>query len=546
MELLTNVEVPEEYVETLEGYFSIDLPKSYNCVSTFLDRHIEADRGDNVAIYYGHEAITYSTVYEKANRMGNALAELGVERGNRVYLLLPDSPSLIYGMLGAMKIAAVPIPINTRLPDESQTYMINDSRAKVVIVSEDHLEMIERIKPQLKFFKHIVVDGKSSQYTRLEDLLASASPKLETAETDKDETAFWLYTSGSTGEPKGVIHQHQNWIYCCECYARPILNISEQDVHLSVSKLFHAYGLGNGLFFPFYVGGSTVMFPGIPRPEPFLAAATEHKVTLFYGVPTFYAAALAIPDIEKKYDLSNIRLCTSAGEPLPQVIFERWLEKFQVEILDGIGSTEILHIYISPRPGQVKPGSTGWPCPGYEAKIIDEEGNTLNRGDMGILLVKGESTTTGFWNKKAKTRKQCQGEWFNTEDLWYIDEQGYYWYSGRSDDAFKTRGEWVMPVEVENVIIKHPEVLESAVIGIKDEKGLDKPMAFVVLLDGKGKHNSNGLEEELKDHIRNELPGYKVPSWIRFVPELPKTATGKFQRFKLRQDVREEQYKSSL
>jgi benzoate-CoA ligase len=286
------------------------------------------------------------------------------------------------------------------------------------------------------------------------------------------------------------------------------------------------------------------MFPGVPRPEPFLAAAAKHKVTLFYGVPTFFAAVLAIEDIEKKYDLSSIRLCTSAGEPLPQVIFERWLNTFNVEILDGIGSTEVLHIYISPRPGQVKPGSTGWPCPGYEVKIIDEEGNALPRGDMGVLLVKGESSTTGFWNKKAKTRKQCQGEWFNTEDLWYVDEEGYYWYSGRADDAFKTRGEWVMPVEVENVIIKHPEVLESAVIGVKDKEGLEKPMAFVVLKNGK--ELADGLDEKLKEHIRKELPGYKVPSWIRFVPELPKTATGKFQRFKLRLEVREEQYATAI
>jgi benzoate-CoA ligase len=374
--------------------------------------------------------------------------------------------------------------------------------------------------------------------------MSSASSELELAETDRDEPAFWLYTSGSTGEPNGVIHQHQNWLYCCECYANSILDIQDSDICLSVSKLFHAYGLGNGLFFPFYAGGSTVMYPDVPRPDPFLAAAERYKATLFFGVPTFYAAALAIPELETKYDLGNIRLCASAGEPLPQVLFERWKEKFGVEILDGIGSTEVLHIYISPRPGRVRAGSTGWPCPGYEAKIVDDQGQALPRGEMGTLWVKGESTTSGFWNKKEKTRKQCLGEWFNTEDLWYIDEDGYYWYSGRADDAFKSRGEWVMPVEVENVIMKHVSVLESAVIGFKDEDGLEKPMAFVVLLNASDA--SEDLEKDIKEHIRKELPGYKVPAYIRFINELPKTATGKYQRFKLRQVMREEMATKSL
>ena len=527
-----------------EGYCKMDLPTTYNCVSTFLDRHIEEGRGQNIAIRSGEDIITYAQTQEKVNRMGNALANLGVERGNRVYLLLPDSPSLIYGMLGAMKIAAVPIPVNTRLPDESHTYMINDSRAKILITDENLLPMVERIEPNLKFLRHIVVDGEGSGRPRLGDLMDAASPELEAAETDKDETAFWLYTSGSTGEPKGGVHQHENWLYCCESYARPILGIQETDVCLSVSKLFHAYGLGNGLFFPFYAGASAVMFPDVPRPDHFLAEAEKHRVTLFFGVPTFFAAALSKEDLETKYDLTSIRLCTSAGEPLPRVIFERWKDKFGVEILDGIGSTEVLHIYVSPRPGQVRPGSTGWPCPGYEVKIVDDEGNSLGREELGILWVKGQSTTTGFWNKKDKTRKQCLGEWFNTEDLWYVDKDGYYWYSGRADDAFKCRGEWVMPVEVEDVIIKNEAVLESAVIGTKDNDGLDKPMAFVVLQPGK--EPTEALAEEIKAHIRSELPGYKVPAWIRFVDDLPKTATGKFQRFMLRSEVREEQARSQL
>ena len=528
-----------------DGYYKMEVPKTFNCASIFLDRHIEEGRGERVAIYYGQQVITYQEVYEQANKLGNALQNLNVERENRVYLLLPDSPSLIYAMLGAMKIAAVPVPVNSRLPEQSQEYMINDSRAKVVIVAEDLVDKVEKIRPQLKFVQHIIVDGESSSnYLKLSDIMSSSSSELEPAETDRDEPAFWLYTSGSTGEPKGVIHQHQNWLYCCECYANSILDIQESDICLSVSKLFHAYGLGNGLFFPFYVGGSTVMYPDVPRPDPFLAAAERYKVTLLHSFPTRRSSDLAIPELETKYDLSKIRLCASAGEPLPQVLFERWKDKFGVEILDGIGSTEVLHIYISPRPGRVRAGSTGWPCPGYEAKIVDDEGQALPRGEMGTLWVKGESTTSGFWNKKEKTRKQCLGEWFNTEDLWYVDEDGYYWYSGRADDAFKSRGEWVMPVEVENVIMKHVSVLESAVIGFKDEDGLEKPMAFVVLLSASDA--SEELEAELKEHIRKELPGYKVPARIRFIHELPKTATGKYQRFKLRGVMREEMATKSL
>lgn len=527
------------------GYYKMDVPKTYNCTTTFLDRHIEEGKGDKIAIYYGQEEITYNEVYEKTNKLGNVLKSLNVERENRIFLILPDSPSLVYSILGAMKIAAVPVPVNSRLPEQYQEYMINDSRAKVVIVSEDLLEMIEKIKPQLKFLQQIiVVGGSSSEYMNLDELMSSASAKLEPSETDRDEPAFWAYTSGSTGEPKGVIHHHQDWLYCCESYARSILDIKKSDVCLSVPKLFHTSGLGNSLFFPFYVGGSTVMYPEVPSPESVLAAAERYKVTWFFGVPTFYAAALAIPELEKKYDLSKLRLCSSAGEHLPQILFERWKNKFGVEILDGIGSTEVLHIYISPRPGQVRGGSTGWPCPGYEAKIVDEEGNTLPRGEMGTLWVKGESTTLGFWNKKEKTRKQCLGQWFNTEDLFYIDEDGYYWYSGRLDDAFKSRGEWVMPVEIENVIMKHGAVLESAVIGFKDHDGLEKPMAFVVLLDEV--ENTQELEEKLKEHIRKELPGFKVPAKFRFIPELPKTTTGKYQRFKLRQTIKEEITKESL
>lgn len=514
-----------------------DLPENYNLVQTFVDCHVEEGRASRPAIYFGEETITYGKVYEMVNRFGNALQELGVERENRVFLLFPDSPELVYGYFGAMKIGAVPIPVNNRLTPADYAYMLNDSRAKVLVVPESMLEMVAQIKPFLRFVKHIVVQGAAPEgYLSLAEILLSAHEELSPVETSRDDAAFWLYSSGSTGKPKGVVHLHHDWIYCCELYARNILNIGPDDVSLSVSKLFHAYGLGNGLMFPFRVGGATVLYPDVPRLEPFLAAAERCRVTLFYGVPTFYAAALAIPDIEKRFPLRCIRLCVSAGEPLPAAVFNRWKERFGIEILDGIGSTEVLHIYISSRPSQVKPGSSGRPVEGYDVKIVDEEGKTLPPGHTGILMVRGESTAAYYWNKHEKTKEVMIGEWFNTGDRYYADEEGYYWYSGRADDAFKCRGEWVTPVEIENVLIEHEAVLESGVIGAKDRDGLDKPMAFVVLKPGVSP--SEELDQELKEHVRRRLPGYNVPAWIKFVEELPKTAAGKIQRYKLREERR--------
>lgn len=518
----------------------LDLPDKYNAVTTFVDSHVNEGRAGRTAIYYNGEQISYGRVYEMVNRFGNALRELGVEAENRVFLLLPDSPELVYGYFGAMKIGAVPVPVNNRLTPADYVYMLNDSRAKVLVLPEEMLEMVERIKPELRFVKHFVVQGQApAGYLSLPELLTGASPELDPEETSKDDMAFWLYSSGSTGMPKGVVHLHHDWIHCRELYAKKILAIGPEDISISVSKLFHAYGLGNGLIFPFYVGGATVLYPDVPRPEPFLATADRHQVTLFYGVPTFYAAALAIPDIEKKYPLRSLRLCVSAGEPLPAALFNRWKERFGVEILDGIGSTEVLHIYISSRPGQVRPGSTGKPVEGYDVKIVDEDGNELPPGQTGTLWVRGESTTPYFWNKHIRTKQLLLGEWYNTGDRWYVDEDGYFWYAGRADDAFKCRGEWVEPVEIENVLIEHEAVLESGVVGVKDKDGLEKPMAFVVLKPGV--EASDELAEELKGFVRNRLAGYKVPAWIRFVEELPKTAAGKIQRYKLRERVRAEQ-----
>jgi len=324
-------------------------------------------------------------------------------------------------------------------------------------------------------------------------------------------------------------------VYCADLYARGVLDLDANDVTFSAAKLFFAYGLGNNLYFPFRVGASAILYPGRPLPETMFEIIARERPTVFFGVPTLYASMLAIPGAEKTYDLSSLHLCVSAGEALPPELYTRWKARFGTEILDGIGTTEILHIFISNRPGCVKPGSSGTVVPGYEAKIVDEQGSTVQPGEIGNLLVKGESTCAYYWNQHAKTKQTLQGEWLVTGDKYSQDEDGYYWYAGRADDMLKVGGIWVSPIEVENTLIRHPAVLEAAVVGDEDQDRLIKPKAFVVLQEGYAP--SPALEDELQAFVKDKIAPYKYPRWITFIPELPKTATGKIQRFKLRQSV---------
>jgi benzoate-CoA ligase len=320
--------------------------------------------------------------------------------------------------------------------------------------------------------------------------------------------------------------------YCTEYYAKPILNILENDITFSAAKLFFAYGLGNNLYFPFSVGASAVHYPGRPLPEDMFKVVEQYRPTIFYGVPTLYAGMLALPDAEKRFDFSSIRICVSAGESLPADILRRWQEKFHVDILDGIGSTEILHIFISNRISEIRPGSTGKLVPGYEALIADEKGQAVPQGEIGNLLIKGDSTAAYYWNKHEKTKDVINGHWIHTGDKYYQDADGYYWYCGRADDMLKVSGQWVSPVEVEAALIAHPAVLEAAVVGDLDADELVKPRAYVVLKQGH--EPSDTLANELKIFVKERLTPFKYPRWIEFLPELPKTATGKIQRFKLR------------
>jgi benzoate-CoA ligase family protein len=513
---------------------SIHLPDVFNAATEFVDRHIQEGRAERMALRYEGRTFTYGQVAQMVNRVGNALRELGVEMENRVLILLYDSPEFAASFFGAMKIGAVPVPVNTMMRAQDYAYFLNDSRAKVLIAHRPLWDEVAKVRGQLRYLRHVVIVGEAEPgQHKFDHWIAPASPELEPAPTSKDDTAFWLYSSGSTGFPKGAVHLHHDMVYCADLYARPVLELGPDDTTLSAAKLFFAYGLGNNLYFPFRVGASAILYPGRPLPETMFEIITREKPTLFFGVPTLYAGMLARRDAEDTYDLSSLRLCVSAGEALPPELFKRWKERFGTEILDGIGTTEILHIFISNQAGRVKPGSSGMVVPGYEARIVDEENRPVQSGAIGNLVVKGESTCAHYWNQHEKTKQTIKGEWIVTGDQYYQDEDGYYWYAGRADDMLKVSGIWVSPIEVENTLIQHPAVLEAAVVGHEDDDRLVKPRAFVVLQEGLSA--SPALEDELKTFVKDKIAPYKYPRWITFLSELPKTATGKIQRFKLRQ-----------
>jgi benzoate-CoA ligase family protein len=513
---------------------TIALPDVFNAAVEFVDRHPNEGRADRIALRHEGRTLTYGQVAEMVNRVGNALRGLGVEMENRVLLLLYDSPEFVASFFGAMKIGAVPAPVNTMMRAQDYEYFLNDSRAKVLIAHRPLWDEVAKVRHRLKYLKHaVIVGGPEPGQQTFAQWIALAATELEPALTSKDDAAFWLYSSGSTGFPKGAVHLQHDMIYCADLYARPILDLGPDDITFSAAKLFFAYGLGNSLYFPFRVGASAILYPGRPLPETIFEIITREKPTIFFGVPTLYASMLAMHDVEQRYNLSSLRLCVSAGEALPAELFRRWKERFGTEILDGIGTTEILHIFISNQAGGLKPGSSGTVVPGYEAKIVDEEGHLVKPGEIGNLMVKGESTCAYYWNQHEKTKQTIQGEWIVTGDKYYQDEDGYYWYAGRADDMLKVGGIWVSPIEVENTLIQHSAVLEAAVVGYEDDDRLVKPKAFVVLKEG---HTASpAQEDELKVFVKDKIAPYKYPRWIIFVSELPKTATGKIQRFKLRE-----------
>jgi len=514
----------------------ISLPSEFNAADYFIDRNIREGRSQKTAIECGEVKVTYGELSESVNRLGNGLKSLGVRMEERVLLLLLDTPEFSISFFGAIKIGAVPVPVNTLLKPADYRYLLNNCRARIAIVSESLLPLIEAIpRNELRYLERIVVAGVAPSVANItfEELLKNTSDALEAAPTSRDDAAFWLYSSGSTGQPKGCVHLQHDMVVSAERYAKAILKITPEDRFFSVAKLFFAYGLGNGLYFPLAVGATSILNPGPPRPQSVFETIERYRPTLFFSVPSNYVKLLAhgVPQGEE-FDLSSVRHAVSAGEALPGSVFLRFKERFRVEILDAIGSTEALHMMISNVPGKVRPGSSGKIIPGFEAKIVDDNDHLVPRGEVGNLIVKADSTCACYWTEHEKSKTIFAGEWLRTGDKYYQDPDEYYWYAGRSDDMVKVSGVWVSPIEIERVLSEHSAVQEVAVVFRQDADELTKPVAFVV--PHSGTVPSAQLGQELQEFVVTRLPAYKRPRWVEFLDELPKTATGKVQRFRLR------------
>ena len=508
----------------------VEIPRDYNAAHDLLGRN--AARSTKAAFIDAATGaqITYGELAAQAHKFASALRAAGFQPEQRVLMAMLDTLEWPVVFLGCMLAGVVPVAANTLLTAKDFEFMLRDSRAQALFVSKPLLATFEPMIGTISTLKHVFVAGDSGDRS-VAALIASGSDDREAASTCCDDACFWLYSSGSTGTPKGTVHLHSHLVQTAELYGRPILGIRESDVVFSAAKLFFAYGLGNALTFPMSVGATTVLLPSRPTPQDVFGVLKKYQPTIFYGVPTLYASLLADPDRPKRSEL-KLRLCTSAGEALPAEIGKRWTEEYGCEILDGIGSTEMLHIFLSNRPGAVRYGTTGQAVPGYELRIVGDDGRECADGEIGELQIKGPSAALMYWNSRAKTKATFAGEWTRSGDKYTRDADGYYTYGGRSDDMLKVGGIYVSPFEVEACLMTHPAVLEAAVIGVNDEEGLTKPKAYVVLKAGR-----QAAAEDLQAHVKTKLAPYKYPRWVEFVPELPKTATGKIQRFKLRAAV---------
>ena len=505
---------------------TLDVPYWYNAAVALVDGNLAAGRSDKIAYIDDRGSTTYGALAQQVNRAANLVRELGVAPEQRVLLCLHDSVSFPTLFLGAIRAGVVPVPVNTLLTSQDYAHMIGDSRAKVVFVSD-------ALAPKVEEAISTLVENARPRVIREGELAGMLAPLPDTAEparTTRDDVAFWLYSSGSTGAPKGATHLHASLARTAELYARGILGMTADDVVFSAAKLFFAYGLGNALTFPLAVGATAILMAERPTPAAVMRTIREHRPTIFCGVPTLFASILA-DDANVPGPDSRLRACTSAGEALPKHVGEAWRARFGVDVYDGIGSTEMLHIFLSTRPGDVRYGTTGKAVPGYELELRDDEGRPS--GDEGILWVRGETACTGYWNQREKSLATFHGPWTRTGDRYTRDADGYFTYAGRADDMLKVGGIWVSPFEVESALAKHPLVLEAAVVGWPDADGLVKPKAFVVLKDP-GAAMVVDVGRELQTFVKSMLAPYKYPRWIEIVTELPKTATGKIQRFKLR------------
>jgi benzoate-CoA ligase family protein len=508
------------------------IPRDYNFAADVLKRNLDAGRRDKAAYVDPRGTWSYGQLAERVERFGHALRTLGIRREERILICLLDTIDWPTAFLGAIKAGVVAVPVNTLMTEDDYRFMLADSRARVLVVSEALYSKFAGLIPDAPDLVHVIVSGNDSHGHRaFEELLSKSSTVPVTVPTTRDDMCFWLYTSGSTGRPKGAVHVHADLKLTDDLYAQQILGISEDDVCFSVAKLFFAYGLGNALTFPLSAGATTVLLPDRPTPDSVAALLRQHPVTVFYAVPTFYAAFLASSAAPACEEL-KLRLCVSAGEALPPDVGRRWQERYGVHILDGLGSTEMLHIFLSNRPGDVKYGTSGKPVSGYDIRLVGDDGEICRQGDMGELQVRGPTAALMYWNNREQSRTTFLGEWTRSGDKYIQDEQGYFVYCGRRDDMLKVGGMYVSPFEVEGALQSHPEVLEAAVVAWPDDEKLIKPKAFVVLKSAD--RACDDLARALQDHCKQKLAPYKYPRWIEFRADLPKTATGKIQRFKLR------------
>jgi benzoate-CoA ligase family protein len=521
------------------------VPREYNFAADILARNLRAGRADKPAYIDPRGTWSYGQLAQRVERFGGVLRRHGIRREERVLLCLLDTIDWPTAFLGAIKAGVVPVPVNTLMTADDYRFMLADSRARMLVVSEALLPKFADLIGASPDLARVIVSGEDGHgHARLEDAIEAAETEINerdpaakpyTAPTTRDDMCFWLYTSGSTGKPKAAVHVHADLKLTNDLYAAPILALRETDVCYSAAKLFFAYGLGNALTFPLSAGATTILLPDRPTPESVAAILRRHGVSVFYGVPTFYAGFLASAAAPARSEV-KLRLCVSAGEALPREIGQRWRERYGVDILDGLGSTEMLHIFLSNRPGDVKYGTSGKPVPGYDIRLVDDEGGVIEaRNEMGELQVRGPTSAIMYWNNREQSRATFIGEWTRSGDKYIRDDEGYFVYCGRRDDMLKVGGIYVSPFEVEGALCTHPDVLEAAVVAWPDDDELIKPKAFVVLKSAD--KAGDGLARALQEHCKAKLAPYKYPRWIEFRAELPKTATGKIQRFRLRAEI---------
>ncbi|MDQ3253005.1 MAG: benzoate-CoA ligase family protein [Acidobacteriota bacterium] len=510
----------------------IEFPERFNMADYFLYHNVEEGREGKTCLYFRDESYTYGDAVRMSNRAGNALRELNVEAEDRVLIALADCPEFVWTWFGVSRVGAVVTMVNPLLPAIDYSYYLEYTRARVAVIDESLLDTFTEAARGAKHLHGVLVVGRESgDFTSFAQTLSAMPDELTPADTHRDDPAIWLFTSGSTGHPKGAVHLHHDLPFNTEVYAKRTLGINEHDLTVSVPKLFFGYATGTNLLFPFAVGGATALFAERSTPEKMFEVIERYQPTVLTSVPTMINGMLNAESATAN-DLSSLRMCLSAGEALPIELYTRWKELFGVEIYDGIGSAEMFHIYITNRPGDVKPGSLGRVIEGYEAEVVDAAGRQVATGEMGTLRINGDSAALCYWQAHDKSKETFAGDWCTTGDQFHIDEDGYYWYHGRTDDMLKVSGVYVAPIEIENCLLQHDAVVECAVVGHDAGDGLVKPKAFVVLREG---HTaSQAMEQSIKDFVKSKIALYKYPRWVEFVSSLPKNDRGKVDRKQLK------------